>query len=367
LREPALVLGIETSCDETSAAVVEAGSRILSNVIASQVDLHEKYGGVVPEIASRKHLETFIPCVNEALEQAGITRRDLDAVAVTCGPGLAGALLVGVTGGKALAYGTGLDLIGVNHLEGHIYANFLDGQRQDANPLHGEQRDVNSIAEQQAAGPEFPLVCLVVSGGHTDLIFMKDHGRYEVLGRTRDDAAGEAFDKVARLLGLGYPGGPLVDSLAQKGNPGAVSLPRAYLEEGSLDTSFSGLKTAVAHVVRAGSFKPEDVAASFQAAVASVLADKAFLAVDRTGARMLALAGGVSANSELRRTILSSSRRLGVPVHIPPARLCTDNAAMVACAGYHGLVRGLRSGWDLNALPNLALGDESIYLRTGGQ
>jgi len=347
LKEPALVLGIETSCDETSAAVVGAGTCILSNVIASQEHLHQKYGGVVPEIASRKHLETFIPCVNEALEQAGVSRNDLDAVAVTCGPGLAGALLVGVTGGKALAYGAGLDLIGVNHLEGHIYANFLDGRQADE--------------------LEFPLVCLVVSGGHTDLILMKGHGQYEVLGRTRDDAAGEAFDKVARLLGLGYPGGPLVDSLAQKGAPGAVTLPRAYLEEGSLDTSFSGLKTAVAHVIREGSVKPEDVAASFQRAVASVLAGKAFMAVERTGARRLALAGGVSANSELRKTILSLGRRLGVPVHIPPARLCTDNAAMVACAGYHGLMRGLRSGWDLNALPNLSLGDTSIYLRTGGQ
>jgi N6-L-threonylcarbamoyladenine synthase len=195
---------------------------------------------------------------------------------------------------------------------------------------------------------------------------MKGHGSYEVLGRTRDDAAGEAFDKVARLLGLGYPGGPLVDSLAQKGDPDAVALPKAYLEEGSLDTSFSGLKTAVAHVVRQGSFSPEDIAASFQKAVASVLADKAFAAVRRTGARVLALAGGVSANSELRRTMLSSGERLGVAVRIPPPRLCTDNAAMVACAGYHGLVRGLRSGWDLNALPNLAVGDESIYLGAGG-
>ncbi len=367
MREPVLVLGIETSCDETSAAVVEAGSRILSNVIASQVDLHKKYGGVVPEIASRKHLETFIPCVNEALEQAGVTRHDLDAVAVTCGPGLAGALLVGVTGGKALAYATRLDLIGVNHLEGHIYANFLDGQRGEAIEAGGMTQSAALLAGQQAAGTRFPLVCLVVSGGHTDLILMEGHGRYKVLGRTRDDAAGEAFDKVARLLGLGYPGGPLVDSLAQEGDPRAVSLPRAYLEEGSLDTSFSGLKTAVAHVVSQGLFKPEDIAASFQAAVASVLTDKAFLAVQRTGAKMLALAGGVSANSELRKTILSASRRRGVPVRIPPARLCTDNAAMVACAGYHGLVRGLRSGWDLNALPNLALGDESIYLRIGGQ
>jgi len=362
VREPGLVLGIETSCDETSAAVVAGGTRIFSNIIASQADLHRKYGGVVPEIASRKHLETFIPCVNEALEQAGVGARDLDAVAVTCGPGLAGALLVGVAGGKALAYGAGLDLVGVNHLEGHIYANFLHAEAGPA--PRGEQP--HRLAETPGQAPEFPLVCLVVSGGHTDLILMKGHGSYEVLGRTRDDAAGEAFDKVARLMGLGYPGGPLVDSLAQKGDPDAVSLPKAHLEQGSLDTSFSGLKTAVAHVVRQGAYRPEDIAASFQKAVVSVLAEKAFSAVRRTGARMLALAGGVSANSELRRTMLSAGERLGVPVRIPPPRLCTDNAAMVACAGYHGLVRGLRSGWDLNALPNLALGDESIYLGAGG-
>jgi N6-L-threonylcarbamoyladenine synthase len=344
MRQPGLVLGIETSCDETSAAVVAGGTRILSNIIASQVDLHQKYGGVVPEIASRKHLETLIPCVAEALAAAGVGLGDLGAVALTCGPGLAGALMVGVTGGKALAYAAGLDLVGVNHLEGHIYANFLDS----------------------GPAPEFPLVCLVVSGGHTDLILMKAHGSYEVLGRSRDDAAGEAYDKVARLLGLGYPGGPLVDALAQEGNADAVALPQARLEEGSLDTSFSGLKTAVSHVVGRGSHRPEDIAASFQKAVASVLSDKAFDAVRRTGARMLALAGGVSANSELRRTMISSGERLGVAVRVPPARLCTDNAAMIASCGHHRLQRGSRSGWDLNALPNLALGDESIYLGRGG-
>lgn len=329
------VLGIETSCDETSAAVVENGKYVRSNIIASQVNLHATYGGVVPEIASRKHLETIVPVVREALSKAGIGMRDLQGVAVTCGPGLAGALLVGVAFGKALAYGLKVDFTGVNHLEGHIYANFLD----------------------QSQPPDFPLLCLVVSGGHTDLIHMTDPRHLEILGRTRDDAAGEAFDKVARLLRLGYPGGPLVDSIAQNGNPDAYRFPRAYLEEGSYDFSFSGLKTAVAHTIESGEpYEPADIAASFQKAVASVLVDKAFAALRATGAKMLLLAGGVSANSEIRRQALARGKQTGIPVRIPPAVLCTDNAAMIACAGYTKLLRGDTSPWDLNVYPNLPLG-----------
>jgi len=336
VSEPRLVLGIETSCDETSVAVVEHGTRVLSNVIASQVELHAKYGGVVPEIASRKHLETILPAMSEAVSGAGIRDKDIDAVAVTCGPGLAGALLVGVMFGKAFAFGRDIALIGVNHLEGHIFANFLE--RED-----GKR-------------PEFPLVCLVVSGGHTDLIHMQSEHSMTVLGRTRDDAAGEAFDKVARLLDLGYPGGPLIDRLAEKGDPEAVKFPRAYLEEGSYDFSFSGLKTAVRHVVEAGEASKQDIAASFQRAVSCVLVDKAFSCVERTRSKMLMFAGGVSANSEIRRAALKRAAAERVSLLIPPAVLCTDNAAMIAARGHHLLSHGFRSGWDLNAYPALMLG-----------
>ncbi len=335
-----LILGIETSCDETAAAVVEGGTRVRSNVVSSQVDLHAKYGGVVPEIASRRHLELILPIIKEAIDGAGIGLDDLDAVAVTQGPGLVGALLVGVATGKALAYARGIPLIGVNHLEGHIYANFLSGEP-----------------------PEFPLVCLVVSGGHTDLLYIEDHGRVEVLGRTRDDAAGEAFDKVARTLGLGYPGGPQVDALAQKGDPAALAFPRAYLEEGSLDFSFSGLKTAVLVYLEKEKeadhpVNRADVAASFQNAVVDVLVDKTLAAAQRKAAKRIILAGGVAANTRLRSELALRARNLGLQVSFPPPALCTDNAAMIASAGYFTWLRRGASPLNLNAVPNLELGGE---------
>jgi len=331
-----LVLGIESSCDETSAAVVAEGRRVLSNVIASQVDLHAKYGGVVPEIASRQHLEAILPTLEEALETAGVGLGDLDAVAVTRGPGLIGTLLVGLSAAKALAFATGLPLVGVNHLAGHIYANFL-----------------------VEPPPVFPFVCLIVSGGHSDLVHVRAFGEHELLGRSRDDAAGEAFDKVARVLGLGYPGGPQVEALAQKGDPTAVALPRAYLEEGSFDFSFSGLKTAVLQYVRKhgplGEQALADVAASFQAAVVEVLAEKLIAAARRRRAPQVLLAGGVAANAALRAAVASRAARAGLRLGFPPPVLCTDNAAMIAAAGYYALRRGQTDALDLNADASLPL------------
>lgn len=328
------ILGIETSCDETSAAVVADGRRIESNIIASQVDLHRRYGGVVPEIASRKHVELALPVVREALDQAGCGLDALDAVAVTAGPGLVGALLVGLSAAKALAWSRDIPLIGVNHLRGHIYANFL------ANP------DL-----------KFPLLCLIVSGGHSDLVYLEDHLHLRRLGRTRDDAAGEAFDKVARLLGLGYPGGPQVDRLASDGDPEAVAFPRAYLEEGSYDFSFSGLKTAVLNYLQGpGPHRSlADVAASFQAAVAEVLVDKTIKAAAETGVRHVLLAGGVAANSALRHRLDRAAAHRGLAVTYPPLELCTDNAAMIAAAGYFLHQAGCRDDWDLNAQATLPL------------
>lgn len=338
----ALILAIETSCDETSAAVVRDGTDILANIISSQIDVHKKFGGVVPEVASRKHLELINGVIGEALAASGTGFKDLDAVAVTHGPGLVGALLVGVSAAKALAYSLEIPLIAVNHLEGHIYANFLSDP-----------------------GPEFPLVCLVVSGGHTDLLVMRGHGCYRVVGRTRDDAAGEAFDKVARTMGLGYPGGPLVDRMAAGGDPAAVPLPRAHMEEGSLDFSFSGLKSAVINYLHNARQREEevsqaDLAASFQKAVVDVLVFKTLEAAVQHRAGTVLLAGGVAANSLLRAEMSKACARYGLRVAYPPPVLCTDNAAMIACAAYYRYLRGEFADLALNAVPNLELGRENI-------
>jgi len=330
-----LILGIESSCDETAAAVVAGGRRVLSNIIASQVDLHKRYGGVVPEIASRKHLEVVLPTIKEALSEAGTTLEQVDAIAVTHGPGLVGTLLVGLSAAKALAYATDKPLIGVNHLHGHIAANFLSDDP-----------------------PQFPLVCLVVSGGHTDLIYMTGHGQMELLGRTRDDAAGEAFDKVARSVGLGYPGGPQVERLAQLGDPNKVALPIAR-PEGPFDFSFSGLKTAVLqYAQRTGPLSDQqraDLAASFQQAVTSALTEKTLKAARAKGVSQVILAGGVAANGALRRAMAEVLTPAGIRVSFPPPVLCTDNAAMIAAAGHYLYEQGVRSSLDLNAIPSLGL------------
>lgn len=339
-----VILAIETSCDETSAAVITGpGPGILSNIITSQIPVHQKFGGVVPEIASRKHVELLNNVVDEAMKEAGISFQDLSAIAVTYGPGLVGALLVGVSSAKAMAFGLGIPLIGVNHMEGHIYANFL------AHP-----------------GLAFPLVCLVVSGGHTDLVYMEDHGCYEILGRTRDDAAGEAFDKIARAMGLGYPGGPLIDKLAQEGNPEGIALPRAFLEPDSLDFSFSGLKSAVLNYLNKAQMQGEeinkaDLAASFQRAVTDVLVEKAIMAVQNRGVKSLVLAGGVAANRQLRERLAGEGEKIGIEVKYPPLLLCTDNAAMIGCAAYYKYLAGEFAPLSLNAVPNLPLNRTATY------
>lgn len=337
------ILAIETSCDETAAAVVEDGRRIISNVVASQVELHARYGGVFPEIASRAHIEAIVPVVEQAMKEAHVGFDDLDAVAVTYGPGLAGSLLVGVNTAKGIALGRSLSLVGVNHLEAHIYAHWLE-------PLPS--------STPQAGGREleFPLLALIVSGGHTELILMRDHGRYEYLGGTLDDAAGEAFDKVGRLLGLPYPGGPAVQKAAEGGNPNAFHFPRAWLEE-SYDFSFSGLKTAALRALEKYSAPPKgrllaDLAASFQAAVVDVLAAKTVQAAENLGATAILLCGGVSANAALRTT---TAERAKVPVYYPPPFLCTDNAAMVGACGYYRFTAGERAGWGLDVVPGLRL------------
>jgi N6-L-threonylcarbamoyladenine synthase len=326
------VLGIETSCDETAASVVEDGSRIISNVVASQIDIHARYGGVVPEVASRQHLLTIIPVISQAITE--VTWQDINGIAVTFGPGLAGSLLVGVNVAKAIALAKKIPVIGINHLEAHIYANWLD----------------YSPASQKAS-VKFPCLCLIVSGGHSDLILMEGHGQFEKLGRTLDDAAGEAFDKAARILGLGYPGGPAIEQSAHSGIP-CLTLPRAWLRE-SYDFSFSGLKTALWHLVHKGKVSAADVAASFQLAVVDVLVTKTIEAAKQLKVEQILLSGGVAANKTLTQHFLANSP---VPVLIPPSHLCTDNAAMVAACGYYHIQAGEVSGYDLDVVPSLSLG-----------
>jgi N6-L-threonylcarbamoyladenine synthase len=324
------VLGIETSCDETAVAVVEDG-RVLSNLIASQVDLHGRFGGVVPELASRAHVEALNPLVQDTLEQAGCRFADLEGVAVTVGPGLVGALLVGIAAAKTIALATGAPFVGVNHLEGHVYANFLE---------HGP--------------PEPPYVCLIVSGGHTMLVHMPEGHRYRVLGQTVDDAAGEAFDKIARFMGLGFPGGPALDALAREGDPGAIRLPRAMADSGDYDFSLSGLKTAVLRYVKAETAAGRevdlaDLAASFQEAIVDVQVDKTMRAAKETGAGTVLLGGGVVANSRLRERMEGAGTESGVRVLFPSPALCTDNGAMIAAAGASRLARGERTSLDVGA------------------
>ncbi len=334
-----LALGIETSCDETAAAVIRNGREIVSNVVLSQIDIHQKYGGVVPEIASRHHIEAIFPVINEALEEAQVTLDDLEVIAVAYGPGLVGSLLVGVAAAKALAFAKGIPLVGVNHIEGHIYANFLSGQ--DVNP---------------------PLVCLTVSGGHTDLLLIPRLGQYEILGRTRDDAAGEAFDKVARVLGLPYPGGPQIEKLAKEGNREAIVFPRGLLEKDNFDFSFSGLKTAALNYLNGAKQRGEtvhlpDFAASFQWAIIDVLTEKLIAAAREHKVRQVVLSGGVAANATFREHVAEKVKELGMELLYPPRHLCTDNAAMIGSAGYFGYLAGRRSDYSLNAVANLRLGD----------
>lgn len=333
------VLAIESSCDETSVAIIKNGRIVLSNIISSQIEIHKKFGGVVPEVASRKHVESINVIIQNALDEANLTFKDIDVVAVTHGPGLVGALLVGLSSAKAIAYSLNKPLVGVNHIEGHICANFIE--HKDLKP---------------------PFTTLVVSGGHTHLVHVKDYGKYHIMGRTRDDAAGEAFDKIARALGLGYPGGPLIDKLAKEGNENAIEFPRVYLDEGSFDFSFSGLKSAVLNYLNSTKQKgieivTHDVAASFQAAVIEVLVEKAIKATKKNKTNILALAGGVAANEGLRNLLNKRCQEEGIILKYPSKILCTDNAAMIGCAGYYDFVNGKSSDLDLNAVPNLKIGD----------
>lgn len=338
--ESVTILAIESSCDETAAAVVRDGREVLSNVIFSQIDLHTLYGGVVPEIASRKHIEKINQVMAEALSEAGSKLSDMDAIAVTYGPGLVGALLVGVSAAKAVSFASGIPLIGVHHIEGHISANYI------------ENKDL-----------EPPFVCLVVSGGHSHLVVVKDYGEYEILGRTRDDAAGEAFDKVARAIGLGYPGGPKIDSVSKDGNPDAIVFPRAKVGDSDYDFSFSGLKSAVLNYLNSCEMKGEpicqaDVAASFQKAVVDVLTEHSMHAIEESGIKKFAIAGGVASNSSLRAALAQACEEREIAFYHPSPLLCTDNAAMIGTAAYYEYKKGVRHGYDLNAVPNLKLGDK---------
>ena len=337
--EPMRILAIETSCDETAAAVVENGRKVLSNVIFSQISLHTLYGGVVPEIASRKHIEKINQVITEALNQADKTLDEIDAIGVTYGPGLVGALLVGVAEAKSISYAKKLPLIGVHHIEGHISANYIENP--DLEP---------------------PFLCLVVSGGHTHLVKVNDYGKYEILGRTVDDAAGEAFDKVARAIGLGYPGGPKIEQISHKGNPDAIAFPRAHVAEAAYHFSFSGMKSAALNYLnncrmQGIEIAQADVAASFQKAVIDVLLGTIKKALDETGIQTFALAGGVASNGTLRKAVKEALDRRGVAFYCPSPILCTDNAAMIGAAAYYDYMAGKRSGLDLNAVPNLKLGE----------
>ena len=333
------ILGIESSCDETAAAVVKNGREVYSNIISSQIDLHTLYGGVVPEIASRKHMEKINQVIEEALKVAGMTLDQMDAIAVTYGPGLVGSLLVGVSAAKAIAYAKKLPLVGVHHIEGHVAANFIE---------HPEL--------------EPPFICLIVSGGHTHLVIVKDYGEFEILGRTRDDAAGEAFDKVARSIGLGYPGGPKIDKVAKEGNPNAIIFPKAKVDGAPFDFSFSGIKSSVLNYLNHAKMRGEtvnsaDLAASFQHAVVEVLVEHAISAVKQYGFHKLAMAGGVASNSALRAAMSQACEKENIQLYYPSPIYCTDNAAMIGAAGYYEFIKGTRHGWDLNAVPVLKLGE----------
>ncbi len=333
------ILAIESSCDETAAAVVKNGREVLSNVISSQIELHKLYGGVVPEIASRKHIEKINQVVEEALRDAEASFDHIDAIAVTYGPGLVGALLVGVAFAKSLSFARNIPLVGVHHIEGHISANYIENKQLEP-----------------------PFMCLVVSGGHTHLVYVKDYGQYEILGRTRDDAAGEAFDKVARAIGLGYPGGPKIEKLAKEGNPNAIPFPRAKVQDGLYDFSFSGLKSAVLNYINGCSMKGEticeaDIAASFQKAVIDVLTMRTMEAAEEFHIKKFAIAGGVASNKTLRTAIEKACQEKGIEFFHPSPIFCTDNAAMIGAAGYYEFINGTRHGWNLNAVPNLKLGE----------
>ena len=338
-KEDVFILAIESSCDETAAGVVKNGREVLSNIIYSQIALHTVYGGVVPEIASRKHIEKINQVIEQALIEADKKLEDMTAIAVTYGPGLVGALLVGVSAAKAISFASGIPLVGVHHIEGHICANYIENKELEP-----------------------PFVCLVVSGGHSHLVVVKDYGEYEIIGRTRDDAAGEAFDKVARAIGLGYPGGPKIDKVSKEGNPEAVHFPRAKVVGAEYDFSFSGLKSAVLNYLNSCEMKGEiintaDVAASFQKAVIDVLVEHSIRGVKESGLDKFAIAGGVASNSSLREALETECRERGIRFYHPSLELCTDNAAMIGAAGYYEYKKGVRHGFDLNAVPNLKLGE----------
>ena len=339
MEKDVYILAIESSCDETAAAVVKNGREVLSNVIYSQIALHTEYGGVVPEIASRKHIEKINQVIEQALTDAKMKLEEMNAIAVTYGPGLVGALLVGVSAAKAISFASGVPLVGVHHIEGHISANYIENKELEP-----------------------PFICLVVSGGHSHLVVVKDYGEYEIIGRTRDDAAGEAFDKVARAIGLGYPGGPKIDKVSREGNPDAIHFPRAKVADAEYDFSFSGLKSAVLNYLNSCQMKGEaintaDVAASFQRAVIDVLVEHSMDAVERYGYKKFAIAGGVASNSGLRKAFEEVCGKKDITFYHPSPIYCTDNAAMIGAAAYYEFQKGIRHGFELNAVPNLKLGE----------